>query len=86
MPKTGRNPADFGKQVDINYGVRIYEGADATAPMEFPTVADVITKPELKAYADQKADSDAAAAPAPAAAQSIVVSFVALVAFMFSMF
>lgn len=85
MPKTGRNPADFGKQVDINYGVRIYEGADATAPMEFPTVAEVITKPELKAYADQKADSDAAAA-APAAAQSIVVSFVALVAFMFSMF
>jgi len=39
----------------------------------------------VKAYADQKADSDAAAA-APAAAQSIVVSFVALVAFMFSMF
>jgi len=83
LPKTGRNPADFDKDVKIQAGARIYEGADDTTPIEIPTTSATIKKPALKSYADAKSEAPAAA---PAGAYQSLVSLVALVAFMCSMF
>ncbi len=83
LPKIGRNPADFGKDVAIQAGARIYEGASATTYIEIPTTSATITKPALKSYADAKSENPTAA---PTGAYQSIASFVALVAFMFSMF
>lgn len=71
LPKIGRNPANFGIDVAIQAGARIYEGASATTYIEIPTTSATITKPALKSYADAKSENPTAA-PASADRKSVV--------------
>lgn len=83
LKKLGRKPTDYDITVPIQVGARIYVGAADSAPLSSPVTAASIEKKALKSYSEVLV---AAPAAAPTGAYQSIVSFVALIAFAFTMF
>ena len=83
LKKIGRNPADFGINIEIQVSARVYEGDEATTFIQMPVTSATVEKKALAVYVKPNAEAETTApAPAPGADSAFsvmtLVSFIAL--------
>jgi len=81
LKKLGRNPADFGINIDIQVSARVYEGDSATTFIQMPVTSKQVEKKALANYADAKAASGTTTVVAPGAGGDSAFSMMTLVSF-----
>ena len=58
LKKIGRNPADFGINIDIQVSARVYEGDEATTFIQMPVTSATVKKKALAAYVAPEAEKE----------------------------